>query len=190
MADYTLSAKITGDSVSFEKAFSTAQKAADSFEAKIRNVSSKIQNTGNSISGFGAKWSLGITAPLALAGKSMVTAASDYEENLNKIDVAFDKSSETVKAWAENATKQFGLSKNQALESTALFGDMATSMGLSQSAAADMSMSLAGLAGDLASFKNIGIDQAMTALSSVFTGELKTVRYCYDTDQSGRICIS
>lgn len=176
MADYTLSAKITGDSTGFEKAFSTAQKAADSFEAKIKSVSSKIQNVGNSISGFGAKWSLGISTPLTLAGKSMVTAASDYEENLNKIDVAFGKSSDTVTAWAENATKQFGLSKNQALESSALYGDMATSMGLSQSAAADMSMSLAGLAGDLASFKNIGIDQAMTALASVFTGETESLK--------------
>ena len=176
MADYTLSAKITGDSTEFEKAFSTAQKAADSFEAKIKSVSSKIQNVGNSISGFGAKWSLGISTPLTLAGKSMVTAASDYEENLNKIDVAFGKSSDTVKAWAENATKQFGLSRNQALESTALFGDMATSMKLSKSEAADMSMSLAGLAGDLASFKNIGIDQAMTALSSVFTGETESLK--------------
>ena len=176
MADYTLSAKITGDSTEFEKAFSTAQKAADNFEAKMKNVSSKLQNVGNSISGFGAKWSLGISTPLTLAGKSMVTAASDYEENLNKIDVAFGKSSDTVTAWAENATKQFGLSRNQALESTALFGDMATSMGLSQSAAADMSMSLAGLAGDLASFKNIGIDQAMTALASVFTGETESLK--------------
>ncbi len=176
MADYTLSAKITGDSTGFEKAFSTAQKAADSFEAKIKSVSSKIQNVGNSISGFGAKWSLGISAPLTLAGKSMVTAASDYEENLNKIDVAFGKSSDTVTAWAENATKQFGLSKNQALEATALFGDMATSMGLTQPAAADMSMSLAGLAGDLASFKNIGIDQAMTALAGVFTGETESLK--------------
>lgn len=176
MADYTLSAKITGDSTEFEKAFSTAQKAADNFEAKMKNVSSKLQNVGNSISGFGAKWSLGISTPLTLAGKNMVTAASDYEENLNKIDVAFGKSSDTVTAWAENATKQFGLSKNQALESTALFGDMATSMGLAQSDAADMSMSLAGLAGDLASFKNIGIDQAMTALSSVFTGETESLK--------------
>lgn len=176
MADYTLSAKITGDSTGFEKAFSTAQKAADSFEAKIKSVSSKIQNVGNSISGFGAKWSLGVSAPLTLAGKSMVTAASDYEENLNKIDVAFGKSSDTVTAWAENATKQFGLSKNQALEATALFGDMATSMGLTQPAAADMSMSLAGLAGDLASFKNIGIDQAMTALAGVFTGETESLK--------------
>lgn len=176
MADYTLSAKITGDSTGFEKAFSTAQKAADNFEAKMKNVSSKLQNVGNSISGFGAKWSLGISTPLTLAGKNMVNAASDYEENLNKIDVAFGKSSDTVTAWAENATKQFGLSKNQALESTALFGDMATSMGLAQSDAADMSMSLAGLAGDLASFKNIGIDQAMTALSSVFTGETESLK--------------
>lgn len=176
MADYTLSAKITGDSTGFEKAFSTAQKAADSFEAKIKNVSLKLKNIGSLVSGFGAKWSLGISMPLTLAGKSMVTAASDYEENLNKIDVAFGKSSDTVTAWAENATKQFGLSKNQALESTALFGDMATSMGLAQSDAASMSMSLAGLAGDLASFKNIGIDQAMTALSSVFTGETESLK--------------
>lgn len=176
MADYTLSAKITGDSTEFEKAFSTAQKAADNFEAKMKNVSSKLQNVGNSISRFGAKWSLGISTPLTIAGKNMVNAASDYEENLNKIDVAFGKSSDTVTAWAENATKQFGLSKNQALESTALFGDMATSMGLAQSDAADMSMSLAGLAGDLASFKNIGIDQAMTALSSVFTGETESLK--------------
>jgi hypothetical protein len=41
-----------------------------------------------------------------------------------------------------------------------------------------MSTALTGLAGDLASFKNIGIDQAMTALKGVYTGEgeaLKTL---------------
>lgn len=256
MAEIVLGAKITGDSTEFEKAFSTAQKATESFDknvsksfqkskqqaskslaeiaaesgktvnqlrsdvmksaaayqqagmtkseamkqayadigysaetaaqkqesaisrvmAKLDSASGKLQKIGGKISGFGAKWSLGISTPLTLAGKNMVTAASDYEENLNKIDVAFGKSSDTVTAWSENATKQFGLSKNQALESTALFGDMATSMGLAQSDAADMSMSLAGLAGDLASFKNIGIDQAMTALSSVFTGETESLK--------------
>ena len=38
MADYTLSAKITGDSRGFEKAFSTAQEAADSFAKKFDSV--------------------------------------------------------------------------------------------------------------------------------------------------------
>lgn len=40
MADYTLSAKITGDSSGFEKAFSTAQKAAENFD---KNVSQSMK---------------------------------------------------------------------------------------------------------------------------------------------------
>lgn len=176
MADYTLSAKITGDSSGFEKAFSTAQKAADRFETRMKSISSKLDSIGSSLSGFGAKLSLGISTPIALAAKSMVNAASDFDENLNKVDVAFGESSEAVTSWAENATKQFGLSKNQALEATALFGDMATSMGLAQPEAANMSTALAGLAGDLASFKNIGVDQAMSALAGVFTGETESLK--------------
>jgi len=39
-----------------------------------------------------------------------------------------------------------------------------------------MSTSLVGLAGDLASFKNIGIDQATTALAGVFTGETESLK--------------
>ena len=58
----------------------------------------------------------------------------------------------------------------------ALFGDMATSMGYSQDAAAQMSMALVNLAADLASFKNIGIDQASTALKSIFTGETESLK--------------
>ena len=120
--------------------------------------------------------SLAVTTPIVMGGKKMISAASDYEENLNKVDVAFGNSSQSIKDWANNATRQFGLSKNQALEATSLFGDMATSMGLTQPAAADMSMSLAGLAGDLASFKNLSIDEAMTALNGVFTGETESLK--------------
>ncbi|MFR1762193.1 phage tail tape measure protein, partial [Frisingicoccus sp.] len=139
-------------------------------------TSQKIKDIGGSMAKSGAKWSLAVTTPIVVAGKKMINAASDYEENLNKIDVAFANSADVVKEWGNNATKQFGLSKNQALEATALFGDMATSMGLSHEEAADMSMSLAGLAGDLASFKNIGVDQAMTALNGVFTGETESLK--------------
>jgi hypothetical protein len=39
-----------------------------------------------------------------------------------------------------------------------------------------MSMNLVGLAGDLASFKNIGIDQAETALKAIFTGETESLK--------------
>ena len=141
----------------------------DGIQQKLNSVSSSMTNFGN-------KMSLSVTAPLVVLGGKMVNAASDMEENLNKVDVAFGKSADGVKAWADTAIESFGLSKNQALEATSLFGDMATSMGLPQDAAANMSTSLAGLAGDLASFKNIDIEQAMTALNGVFTGETESLK--------------
>lgn len=131
---------------------------------------------GSTVTKVGATMTAGLTMPIAIFGKSAVSAASDMEENLNKVDVAFGKSADQVKSWSDTATEAFGLSKNQALEATSLFGDMATSMGLPQDAAADMSTSLAGLAGDLASFKNIDIEQAMTALNGVFTGETESLK--------------
>ena len=176
MADETLTIRIVGDTSSYEKAVTDAEKKTKSFEARMGKIASKISRIGDKISSFGTKLTVGITTPLALAGKSAVTAASDFDENLNKVEVAFGDCSAAVKNWADDATESFGLSKNQALEATALFGDMATSMGLSQAEAAHMSMLLAGLAGDLASFKNIGIDQAMTALNGVFTGETESLK--------------
>lgn len=176
MPDYTLSAKITGDSSGFDKAIQNAEKSASSFEKKMESISSKAKSIGDKLSGIGTALTVGVTTPLAVAGKGMVDAASDFDENLNKINVAFGDSADEVKAWADTATQSFGLSMNQALEATSLFGDMATSMGISQSEAASMSTSLAGLAGDMASFKNIGIDEAMTALNGVFTGETESLK--------------
>lgn len=176
MPDYTLSAKITGDSSGFDKAIQSAEKTASSFEKRMEGISSKAKSIGDKLSGIGTALTVGVTTPLAVAGKGMVDAASDFDENLNKISVAFGDSADDVKAWADTATESFGLSMNQALEATSLFGDMATSMGISQSEAASMSTSLAGLAGDMASFKNIGIDEAMTALNGVFTGETESLK--------------
>ena len=53
---------------------------------------------------------------------------------------------------------------------------MATSMGFSREEAAEMSKTLVALAGDLASFKNIGIEQAQTALNAIFTGETESLK--------------
>lgn len=176
MADYTLSAKVTGDSVEFEKVFTNATKTVNKFQAKMEGLATKIKSVGDKISGAGKAMSVGITVPLAAAGTAAVNAASDFDENLNKVDVAFGKNAQSVKEWANTAITQFGLSKNQALQATSLFGDMATSMGINQKQATAMSISMAGLAGDLASFKNVGIDQAMTALNGVFTGETESLK--------------
>lgn len=159
---YTLTAKVVGDASSFKNTMKESEKT--------------LSDLGSKFSSFGTKASLAITAPLLLAKKKLIESASDYEENLNKVESVFGESANSIKSWANNARKQFGLSKNSALEMTSLFGDMATSMGLTQNKSADMAKSLAGLAGDLASFKNIKLEEAMTALNGVFTGETESLK--------------
>ena len=135
---------------------------------KLQKFGKKMQAVGKSISA--------ISLPLAIAGGAAIKMASDFEESMNKVDVSFGKSSNKVKEFAKTTLTQFGIAEGSALDMAALFGDMATSMGISQNAAANMSTSMVALAGDLASFKNIGIDQATTALAGVFTGETESLK--------------
>lgn len=170
----------TGEKVGEEFSKGFQEGMGDPLTEPLENQTQGIQEKMSALSGtmtkFGGAMSLAVTAPLTALGSKMVSSASDMEENLNKVNVAFGDSAEEVKAWADTATESFGLSKNQALEAASLFGDMGTSMGLSQKEASNMSTSLAGLAGDLASFKNIDIEQAMTALNGVFTGETESLK--------------
>ena len=162
IAEQNLKINITGDSSKLKNALSSA--------------SSKLSSFGSKMQGVGKSLTTRLTLPLAVAGGAAVKFASDFQESMNKVDVAFGKSKQEVKDFAKTTLKQFGIAEGSALDMAALFGDMATSMGLNQSAASDMSTSLVGLAGDLASFKNIGIDQATTALAGVFTGETESLK--------------
>ena len=65
MADYVLSAKITGDSSGFEKAFSTAQKTVDSFSQKFDSIGKKISSVGDSLTNKITKPALAAGAALA-----------------------------------------------------------------------------------------------------------------------------
>ena len=125
------------------------------FSSDMQNVQRQMRRTGKKMKSIGTSMTRSLTLPLGLMGGAMIKFASDVEESLNKVDVAFGDSSEEVKEFSKTTLKSFGIARGSALEMASTFGDMATSMGINQSAAADMSTKLVGLAGDLASFKNI-----------------------------------
>jgi phage-related protein len=133
-------------------------------------------NAGKALKNVGSKMTTMVTAPIVAGFGGMIKLASDYEESINKVGVAFKDNAKDVQEWAKTSLKSFGIAEGTALDMAALYGDMGTSMGLTTKDASEMAMSLSGLAGDLASFKNIGIDQAMTALNGVFTGESEALK--------------
>jgi predicted PurR-regulated permease PerM len=137
---------------------------------KLAAVGDKFTELGSKIQAAGAKLTI-VSAAIVAVGANMVSAASNLEESMNKVEVVFGDASGRVKEFAETTLESAGIAEGNALDMAALYGDMATSMGLTTDSAADMSMSLVQLAGDVASFKNVSLDTATNALKGIFTGE-------------------
>ena len=109
-------------------------------------------------------------------GKSMFTLGSDVTEVENVVDVAFGGMAQSAYDFAKTAQEQFGLSELMALRYSGILMSMFNASGVSQRDAAEMSTTLTGLAGDLASFYNIDQDDAFTKLRSALAGEVEPMR--------------
>lgn len=164
--------KINKNLAAFDDQLKGAQIQLADFQKRTEN----IQKLGQGIKSFGEKWTVGVTLPIVAAGGAMIKLASDMQETMNKVEVSFGKSTQTVIDWSKTSIKSMGLAQQTALDSAALYGDMATGMGFSQEKAAEMATSLTQLGADLASFKNISNDVAQTALKSIFTGETESLK--------------
>ena len=109
-------------------------------------------------------------------GAQCIQLGSDLTEVQNVVDVTFLRMSRQVDAFAKSAVQSFGLSETMAKRFTGTFGAMAKAFGFGEQAAYEMSTTLTGLAGDVASFYNLSQDEAYTKLKSVFTGETESLK--------------
>lgn len=188
MADYTLSAKVSGDVSSLTKSFAEAQKSAQDLQksldsldkgagfknlgASIDGVSSKISSIGEGISSFGDKMkSIGegmtasITTPVVAGLTGIVKAYADTEQSLGGVQTIFKENAERVETFAKSAYSRVGISANEYMEQVTSF-----SASLLQS-----------LGGDTAKAANYA-DRAMTDMAdnaNKFGTDIGSVQYAY-----------
>lgn len=158
----TIKVHLVGDTSKLQSAFREAESAAD-------KVSRRMQSAGKAMT-------LGLTLPLAAAGVASIKAASDLQEAQNKSTVVFGRWSKDVGRFADSSAKGFGLSERAALSATGAFGNLFTALGMGQRDASKMSVQLAKLGADLASFHNIGTEDALEKLRSGLVGEIEPLR--------------
>lgn len=85
MADYTLSAKITGDATGFDRAIKDAEKSAGNFQKTIGDVGKKLSSAGKSLQSAGKKITMATTAFAGIAAigvkynATMETYATSFE---------------------------------------------------------------------------------------------------------------
>lgn len=169
MADGKVVFEYVGDTSGVDKANKQAEK-------KLNEFSSKVVSLGNKLSNAGTKLSIGMTAPLLLAGKYALQTASDLQEVQNVVDVTFGKNSKKIDSWSKNLIEKFGLGELSAKKYAGTIGAMATSMGLTDDQAYDMATSLTELTGDFASFYNLEHEEAFEKIRSGISGETEPLK--------------
>jgi len=143
---------------------------------QLNQFETRTQRLGRALKvGLAAGAAIGGAAIARFAGQS-VTAASDLEEAFSKAQQVFGDATGEVVKFADTSVTDLGLSKQAALEAVGTFGNLATSFGIGQGKAAEMSTTLTQLAADLASFNNTSVEDAINALRSGLSGETEPLK--------------
>ena len=108
----------------------------------------------------------------ALEGIEM---ASDLTEKQNVVEVTFGNKSSKIYEFADTAAEKFGLAKLAAEGYAGTLGALFKSSGITEGIE-DMAVTMAGLAGDMASFYNISSDMAFEKLRSGISGESEPLK--------------
>lgn len=100
-----------------------------------------------------------------------IELASDLVETQNVVDVTFEDSASTINKWAQEALNAYGITETKAKQYSSTLGAMMKSMGIADDQVLKMSMDMAGLAADMASFYNLDHDTAFEKIRSGISGE-------------------
>lgn len=97
--------------------------------------------------------------------------ASDLNETVSKAENIYPKTQAALQRFAATSASALGLSKQQALEGAASFGNFFNQIGIGEQKSLKMSTALIQLSADLGSFSNADPSQVMDAFLSATRGE-------------------
>ena len=128
MADYTLSAKITGDASKFQKAMQQAETSMQKLNQKFGSFGGALETLGGKMTSAGTK----ITALEAAAGGAAVAlgtqavkAGASFEAEMSKVSAISGSTGNDLKSLTDKAKEMGKKTKFSATESAEAFEYMA-----------------------------------------------------------------
>ena len=171
----TLTAKLEADIRDFDRDMKRADKRLDKLEGSTKKTSSGFKSMNKAITSVGAAVA---GAALLAFGKQVIGLAVDAEEAGSAFRTVFgpavDKAQKFVKEFANSA----GFAEFELQQLMATTGNIVQGIGATEEASAELSESMARLAGDVASFSNAagGAPAVLKALQSALTGETEALK--------------
>ena len=164
-------------SASFSKASASMNDFAGKTLSRLDKVNSKASTTRSVFEGIiGANLLQSGVSGLIQFGKEGLKLASDLTEVQNVVDTTFRANSAAIDEWAKKSPAQFGVSTLQAKQFTGTLGAMMKSSGMASGRLVKMSTDMVGLAGDMASFYNLPVEEAFEKIRSGISGETEPLK--------------
>lgn len=128
MADYTLSATITGNASKFTKAMQQAESSMERLTQKFGSFGNTMQNIGSKLSGFGDKITAMETAVAGTAGAlatTAVRAGASFEQAMAQVSAISGATGEPLEKLTEKAKEMGAKTKFSATEAAEAMNYMA-----------------------------------------------------------------
>ena len=161
--------QLESDLVDVNRRFEQMQDEVDETKSCIGSLENAFSKVGAVVAGLG----IGMIVKQQVA--EAVGYASDLTEVQNVVDTVFGESS-AVNGWAQNTLYAVGLNELSAKQFAGTMGAMLSSSGVAEEQIESMSMSIAELAGDMASFYNLEGEEAFNKLRSGISGETEPLK--------------
>lgn len=149
----------------------------------IDKVSNSALRAGRNITSFGegvervgVGLTVRLTLPIIAAGTALFRMGSNAEETRNLFNVAMGDMADEANTFVQQTRKNLGLVEEDLQKMLGTTQQIVTSMGIADDAALEFSKTVTLLSNDLASFFNIGSEEAFQKIISGLTGEAEPLK--------------
>ena len=139
----------------------------------IASKGMKGLGTGMKVASKGA---LVLSAGAAAAGVKLLQLGSDADESANAFQVTFKEAEKSLCSFVDDFANKAGFTTSELQQLLSFTGGVTNAMGATADESAELSKTVAVLAGDIGSLKNIPAEQAVRAMTSALTGERESLK--------------
>lgn len=148
----------------------------DELSKGLENVRKRMSDLGNQFTSLGKQFSMKVTAPIVAGLGIAVKGAADLEGALAKFDVVFGEFADDMHEWVSSYRKEFPLARREIVKHAADLQDLLVPMGVARGEATEMTQEWLHLAGALAAFNDVPIEEALNAIRSGVAGQTEPLR--------------
>jgi phage gp36-like protein len=169
--------QIAADVSQLKAGLAQAESSIKGMNSTVATANTGMQNMIGSAKKMAATVGVAFAgAQIVQFGKDVIMAASSMAESVSKVNVVFGSGADAVLKFGESAAQSIGISNQKAIEAAGTYGNLFQAFGVGQGKAQEMSTTLVQLAGDLASFNNTSVEDAINALRSGLSGETEPLK--------------